>query len=79
MNVCDLISYLVGNALLIVLAFVAGYSRGQSSTLDERMEAYRQGKREGYWDAWERDPEGVKPPADENTITVKMRVGEVSR
>jgi len=74
MTVCDLISYIIGNALLILLAALAGYARGQSSTLNKRMEAYEQGKRDGYWDAWRNDPEGVKPQEGINTITVHMNM-----
>jgi hypothetical protein len=69
----DIIS-LISTVLLIFLAFAAGFYRGEASTMDKRMDTYEQGKRDGYWDAWQKDPESVKPQDNTDTITVHMQM-----
>ena len=68
------VTFIIGILALGFLAFAAGFYRGEASTMDKRMDAYEQGKRDGYWDAWARDPEGVKPRDDSQTITVHMEM-----
>ena len=72
MDVISDIACIVGILSLVFMAFAAGFYRGEASTMNKRMDAYAQGKRDGYWDAWQRDPEGVKPPEQTDGITVRL-------
>lgn len=68
------IASILALCLLFIVTFAAGFYRGEASTMDKRMEAYEQGKRDGYWDAWQNDPEGVKPQEGWSTVAFHVDI-----